>query len=290
MNKTRCFTYTRYNLCSKEEYQTLIHTNTKVRFIAYGLETCPTTGRQHHQGWIVFKTQITTSTRSLGNIGKMLGNAHVEPMFGTLKQNAAYCSKESELIKIGDEPKQGDRNDLKDVLKRIRDGETTADEILLEDPGYYHMYGRTIERAEDVLMRKRFRTEMTQGIWLYGNTEAGKSHIAFEGYNPDNSYVKTLTGNEHRWWDGYTGQATVIMNEFRGEIGYGELLSLVDKWPVSVPRRNREPAPFLAKRVYITSALHPEEVWRKRGMSDSMDQLYRRFKVGLVADRVVTWQ
>lgn len=277
-------------MCSNEEYHKLIATNTKIRFIAYGLETCPTTGRQHHQGWIVFKNQIATSTKSLGNIGKILGNAHVEPMWGTLKQNAVYCSKESDLCKFGDEPKQGDRNDLKEVVRRIRDRETTADEILIDDPGYYHMYGRTLERAEDVVMRKRFRTEMTKGIWLYGNTGAGKSHVAFDGFDPENGYVKTLTGNEAKWWDGYTGQETVILNEFRGEIGYGELLSLVDKWPVSVPRRNREPAPFLAKRVIITSALHPQEVWKKRGMSDSMDQLYRRFDVGLVADRVVNWE
>lgn len=277
-------------MCSNEEYHKLIATNTKIRFIAYGLETCPTTGRQHHQGWIVFKNQIATSTKSLGNIGKILGNAHVEPMWGTLKQNAVYCSKESDLCKFGDEPKQGDRNDLKEVMRRIRDRETTADEILIDDPGYYHMYGRTLERAEDVVMRKRFRTEMTKGIWLYGNTGAGKSHVAFDGFDPENGYVKALTGNEAKWWDGYTGQETVILNEFRGEIGYGELLSLVDKWPVSVPRRNREPAPFLAKRVIITSALHPQEVWKKRGMSDSMDQLYRRFDVGLVADRVVNWE
>lgn len=276
--KIRTFVFTRFNLCQDQEYQTLIGTN-GVRFLAYGLETCPTTGRQHHQGWICFKSQISTSTKSICKIAKLLGNAHVEPMYGSLKDSNNYCSKEDTLHKFGDEPKQGDRSDLKDVIKRIRDGETTSEEICLEDPVYFHMYGRTIQKAEDIHLRKRFRQWQTKGIWYYGNTGAGKSHLAFEGYSPDTHYSKPLQEN---WWDGYTGQRVVILNEFRGEISFSELLSLVDKWPHSVPRRNREPAPFLAELVIVTSALHPQEVWKKRGVSDSMDQLYRRFDVGLV--------
>lgn len=284
--KTRTFVFTRFNLCPNEEYQTLIQT-AGVRFLAYGLETCPTTGRQHHQGWICFKNQISASTKSICKIAKQLGNAHVEPMYGSLNQNNDYCSKESTLHKFGDEPKQGDRNDLKDVVKRIRDGETTSEEICLEDPVYFHMYSRTIQKAEDIHLRKKFRQWQTKGIWYYGNTGAGKSHLAFEGFDPDTHYSKPLSDS---WWDGYTGQRVVILNEFRGEIPYSELLSLVDKWPHSVPRRNREPAPFLAELVIVTSALHPQEVWKKRGVSDSMDQLYRRFDIGLVQDRNTIWE
>lgn len=278
MSKTRTFVFTRFNICPDTEYQTLIGTK-GVRYLAYGLETCPTTGRMHHQGWICFTSQISCSTKSICKIAKLLGNAHVEPMFGSLQSNNEYCSKEATLKKFGDEPKQGDRSDLKNVITRIRDGETTAEQICLEDPVYFHMYGRTIQKAEDIHLRKRFRQWQTKGIWYYGNTGAGKSHLAFEGYSPDTHYSKPL---QDHWWDGYTGQRVVILNEFRGEISFSELLSLVDKWPHSVPRRNREPAPFLAELVIVTSALHPQEVWKKRGVSDSMDQLYRRFDVGLV--------
>lgn len=288
--RTRVFTITQFELWTEDQYHDLLATNRKIRFIAYGLETCPTTGRQHHQGWVCFHNQVTVSNKCLGNIGKIFGNAHVEPMFGSLQSNNKYCSKESELKKFGDEPKQGDRNDLKDVVKRVRDGETTADEICLEDPGYYHMYGRTIQKAEDICLRKKFRSWMTKGIWYYGNTGKGKSHQAFLDFDPDTCYVKSLTGSEYKWWDGYTGQEIVIFNEFRGEIAYGEILSLVDKWPHYVPRRNREPAPFLAKTLIVTSALHPQEVWKNRGVSDSMDQLYRRFDVGLMTDSGITWE
>lgn len=282
MSKSRVFIYTKWTLWSDDEYLQAMEKNSAIRFIAYGLETCPTTGKLHHQGWICFHNQRPNSRTSLGRIAKMIDAGYCKGMRGSLAQNNDYCSKQSSLKKFGDEPKQGDRNDLKAVVNRIASGETTADDICLDDPGYFHMYGRTIQRAEDILLRQKFRTEMTKGIWYYGNTGQGKSHTAFAGFDPKTCYVKPLTGSEAKWWDGYTGQETVIFNEFRGEIPYGEILSLVDKWPHYVPRRNREPAPFIAKTLIVTSALHPQEVWTKRGVSDSMDQLYRRFDVGLL--------
>lgn len=209
-------------------------------------------------------------------------------MEGSLQSNNRYCSKEGELVKFGDEPKQGDRNDLKNVVKRIRDGETTADEICLEDPAYYHMYGRTIQKAEDIIARKKFRTEMTQGTWYYGETGTGKSHVAFEGFDPDTHYVKCLKDD---WWDGYTGQKIVILNEFRGEIPFGEMLALTDKWPHFVKRRNREPTPFLAEQIIVTSALSPTEIYRKLNGDDRMAQLTRRFEIAeVLTGGEIIWQ
>lgn len=271
MPRSRVWVFTNFDLWENSRYESLIGKQ-GVRYIAYGLETCPTSGRPHHQGWLCFKTQKT----SVKAVAKLLGCAHVEPMEGSLQSNNRYCSKESELVKFGDEPRQGDRNDLKAVVKRIRDGETTADEICLDDPAYYHMYGRTLQKAEDILNRKRFRTERTLGTWYYGKTGTGKSHLAFTGFNPDTHYVKCL---KDEWWDRYTGQETVILNEFRGEIPFGEMLNLVDQWPHSVKRRNREEFPFLAKRIIVTSPMSPTEIYTKLNGDDRMEQLIRRFDI-----------
>lgn len=135
------------------------------------------------------------------------GKPHIEAMRGSLQQNTKYCSKQNELNEWGNRPAQGNRADLDSVVQRLRNQETTAEDICLDDPVYYHMYGRTLERAEDILQRKRFRTEMTKGVWLYGPTGVGKSHRAFEGFTPETHYVKNI---EDQWWDGYTGQETVI--------------------------------------------------------------------------------
>ena len=75
------------------------------------------------------------------------------------------------------------------------------------------------------------------------------------------------------------GQDTVILNDFRGNLKYEELLQLVDKWPKSVKRRNRQPMPFVSKHIIITSSLPPEQVYVQRNEKDSLDQLLRRITV-----------
>ena len=276
MPKSRTFTFTNFNL--DFEYQLLDN----MKYLAYGVETCPTTKRTHHQGFVVFKNQLSTSTKGLNKIGSMVGgNAHVEPMRGSLQSNETYCSKQSELVEFGTRPAQGDRSDLKAVVDRIASGETTADQICIDDPVYYHMYGRTLSKAEDIAARKRYRTEMTEGVWYWGPSGVGKSHKAFENFDPETCYVKCLTDE---WWDGYTGQETVILNEFRGNIPYSELLALVDKWPHTVKRRNREPMPFVSRFVVVTSSMCPADCYHNIAETDSLSQLYRRFKIIQLTD------
>jgi len=243
-----------------------------VQFIAYGMEVCPTTGRSHHQGWVYFPVQRTSRKK----VASELGNSHVEGCRGSLLQNVRYCSKGKQYIELGVKPQQGLRTDLKRTVDEVVAGNVTAEEICLEDPVFYHQYGRTLHKAEDIALRKKFRTEMTKGIWYCGETGVGKSHKAFEGFDPTTHYVFKTDGG---WWDGYTGQETVIVNEFRGGIAYSELLDLVDKWPKEVRRRGREPVPFLAQKLIVTSVLRPEEVYNNLADNDSLAQMYRRFDV-----------
>tara|TARA_B110001450_G_C17649738_1_gene492747 strand:- start:1693 stop:2139 length:447 start_codon:yes stop_codon:yes gene_type:complete len=98
---------------------------------------------------------------------------------------------------------------------------------------------KTLDRLEDLMMRKKFRTEMTKGIWYKGPTGVGKSHIAFQNFDSSTHYLVNL--GDKGWYEGYKGQDTVIINDFRGEIPYDTLLQMVDKWPFSGPRRISRP-------------------------------------------------
>lgn len=252
----------------------------KMHMLCGQIEKCPTSGKLHWQLFIKYRspTRLSAVKKFFG-----LDSIHLEPKkFGKDEDMAKYCSKSETSIpgtyfEHGSIVSQGCRTDLKKTAEEISNGRK-VDDIAIEDPTLYHQYGRTLNKLEDLALRKRVRTEMTKGIWYYGPTGTGKSHKAFEGFTPTTHYVHNV--NDKGWWDGYTQQDTVIINDFRGEMKFAELLNLVDKWPHSVSRRNREPMPFISKTVIITSSIHPREVYLNAcSADDRFDQLLRRFEI-----------
>jgi len=276
MSKSRAFVITNWNLNTEEVFN---NNNRQIRFIAFGEETCPTTQRLHHQCFLYFHSPRGTGIRSLNTIGKMFGpiHSHVEVMRGSFAQNEAYCSKEGVYTKLGDEPKQGARGDLTETCALIRNGTISVDTVACEDPSAFHMYGRTFMHAETIFLRSKWRTEMTKCKWYWGKTGVGKSHKAFANFTPETHYVKDL---ETKWWDGYKQQDIVILNEFRGQLTFSFLLSLIDKWPLMVSVRNRESVPFTSKLVIITSSKHPKDIFSNVLSDDeNFAQLERRVKI-----------
>lgn len=278
--RTRLFCFTNFNLLFN--YQNVLDTTSAV-YIAYGEEVCPSTKKPHHQGFIYYESARACKWNGKyyfsRNVGKDLGNCHNEGCKGNLDQNTDYCTKDTDgtLIEFGVRPKQGFRTDLEAIKENILTQKISVDEICIENPIIYHMYARTLNKLEDIALRKKCRNWMTKGLWLWGETGVGKSHKAFEGFTPDTHYVYP---NDGGWWDGYTGQEIVIFNEFRGEIPFRELLDLCDKWPKQVRRRCREPVPFLAKKIIVTSSQEPDDVYYNVCDDvDSIAQLRRRFDV-----------
>lgn len=243
----------------------------KMRYLCYGTEVCPTSGKKHYQGYVYW-----LNPRGYRATCKKW-KCWVRPSKGTPAQARAYCIKDGTYVEFGTLPQQGKRSDLDDLAQKILRGEKSVEDVLVEEPMTYHMYGRTLNALEDVAMRKKYRTEMTTCKWYVGPTGVGKSHAAFQGYSPETHYKVTL--KDKGWWDGYRQQETVIINDFRGSIDYDELLNIIDKWPHSVPRRGREPMPFTSKNVIITSPMTPEEVYCRRHYKDDIAQLLRRIEV-----------
>lgn len=276
--KKRGFVLTDWNLNTNENYLKIMEAN-GIQFLAYGLETCPTSGKQHHQAFFYFYNPRADTIKNRNKLGKLWGKTHcfVKGMDGNFQQNNAYCSKQANLTKLGEEPQQGSRGDIKENIKLIKESKISLDELMLMDPVNYNQYKNTYKDVRNLVMKKKFRTEMTKGIWYWGKTGAGKSHKAFENYHPDTHFIKDLNVN---WWDNYEQQDTVIINEFRGEIKFSELLDLVDKWPKNVPIRNSPSVPFTSKTVIITSSKPPEEIYSTVcSDNERLDQLERRFEI-----------
>lgn len=243
-----------------------------------GLELTPKTNKEHKHVLMYSHNSKERNIKSFNWLAKHI-NADTRPWVkdakGSELEIESYSTKDDPGYAVGDKPTQGMRSDLNLIKDAILKGKT-VDEITIESPNIFHQYGRTLSKIEDIALRKKFRTEMTTCTWIHGSTGVGKSHEVFQDYHPDTHY---LYPRDNGWWDGYKGQETVIINEFRGEIQYSELLDLIDKWPKTVRRRGREPVPFLAKHIWITSSLPPEEVYFNLAEKDSLEQLKRRCNV-----------
>lgn len=59
-----------------------------------------------------------------------------------------------------------------------------------------------------------------------------------------------------KWWDGYQGEANVIIDEFRGSIDVSYLLRWLDRYPCSVEKKGGS-LPLRATNFWITSNLDP---------------------------------
>lgn len=264
-----CFTYNNYT----EEGEKQLKEASIFTYIIFGHEICPTTGTPHLQGYFEMKDAKTVTALTKKYLPK---GVRLDRAKGTAEENKKYCSKEGkDIFEKGKPKEQGKRSDLETLANEIRNGRS-VDNICVERPHLYHQYGRTLHRLEDIYLRDQFRKWMTTCDWYYGPTGIGKSHKAFENFDPKKCYVWK---DDNGWQDGYTGQETVIINEFRGEITYKKLLELIDKHPCEVKRRGREPAPFLAKHIIITSSLHPKEVYHNLSVNDRLEQLERRVKI-----------
>lgn len=269
MSRGYCFTMNNY---TDDDYRRLLTICRAPRPIVthwvLGKEIAPTTGTPHIQGFIYFK-----NVQPIASVIRLISGAHIEPMKGTPIQASDYCKKSGEYETGGECPENGRRTDLEEVYRMVNDG-MDLDDIVLQNPDAYNRAHRVLHRLEDIQLRRRKRTDYTQGEWIYGTTGTGKSEYAF---SHENAYAYPY---DNGWWDGYRQQETVVIDEFRGQLPFNELLRMVDKHPnYFVRRRCREPMPFNSKKVIITSSLPPWVVYGNLMTGDSLEQLFRRFEV-----------
>lgn len=267
-----------------------------VRYICYSPEICPSTNRHHWQGYIYLKNQMSISALQKyyqQNNGWQFSYLKIPD--GTFEENRIYCGyddykkkdkekkKNIEFVEFGTGPQQGARTDLGEVKKDLENGKL-LDDIIIENPYLYHQYGRTLEKVNNILLQKKYRQWMTLGEWYFGKSDVGKSHTAFENYNPNTHYK--LNFRDGGFWQNYKGQEIIIINEFRGEIPFSELLEIVDKWPYNVKIKGSDTVPLLAKKVIITSPKHPKEIYSQSlDKKDNFIQFKRRFKIYEKIDR-----
>lgn len=228
------------------------------RYLVFGRETAPTTGTKHLQGLVVFDTQRTSK-----KIKKMFPTIHLEPMRGTHKQASDYCKKEKDFEEFGELPKQGNRSDWEAIAASVASGIDTY-EIVQQYP-YSLPSIRAIERLKTLSLKPLNRD--VKVITIIGDAGTGKSRYAYDNY-PD-LYSKP----RGEWWDGYTGQKTVLLDDYYGYLPYCELLRVLDRYALQLPVKGGY-VYAQYDTIIITSNKHPKS-WYSNGLTPA---LRRRLK------------
>lgn len=240
----------------------------KVQYIVYGLEKCPTTGRHHWQGY----AEMINNGYSAKTVKQQCGledTCHIEPRKGTQEEAIVYCQKEGAWKELGTKKAPGTRSDLKEATSLLR---STGDieDVKRAMPEVYVRYHKGLEAlVRPVLVARRVKPQVK---WYWGSTGAGKTRRAIIESKED-FYIKDPST---MWWDGYRGQSTIIIDDFRKwHKGYADLLRLLD-WN---PYYEQVKGGFIhinSPHIIITSNKSPRECFHYLETEEKLDQILRR--------------
>lgn len=216
----------------------------------YQREKCPTTGKDHWQGFVRFKDKIRlTQAKELLKLDKV----HFEVCRNPPKA-IEYCMKQDTRLdgpfEFGSREKadirSGSRSDLQDIKKDIESGVSERD-IADKHFNSWVRYNRSFRAYRTLLTKPRnFKTKV---IVVYGPTNCGKSYWAETNF-PDALWV--TRGNSATWFSGYEAHQAVILDEFYGWLKFDFLLRLLDRYPLRVEHKGGD-AEFIARHIIITS-------------------------------------
>jgi len=97
----------------------------KLQYVGFGLEICPKSGKEHHQGWIYCSNSAKKSFKQWKKLFTVLGleKMHYEAMKGSFVQNENYVSKDGKLTELGVKPMgNGKKRTLLEFKKEIDAG------------------------------------------------------------------------------------------------------------------------------------------------------------------------
>ena len=207
------------------------------RYICYGVERCPTTDREHYQGFAIFKRtcRIPKAKQWIGGGD----GVHCEPRRGTRIEARNYCRKSGgRFFEWG----LFDGMTKEDLFRQPIGYLKTA------YPEFYCRYHRGLEK----LQQKGEKWRNVEVHILWGETGTGKTRQVME---KDNVYK---IDPPYKWWDGYEGEETLLIDDYRkGAIDRGMLLNLLDGYRLRLETKGSH-CWALWTEVYITTNYDPK--------------------------------
>lgn len=213
------------------------------------VETAPTTGTEHLQFY--FETR---KRRGIGCIKSLLSGAHIE-VARSPRAAFDYCNKEESRTgwsaHQGSPKGQGTRSDIAAAAALVRESGVQA--VAEHMPDMVVRYARGLQALQTLheshsLMQ--WRDIQVHVRW--GPTGTGKTRYAAELGD-----IFPLELDAGFWFDGYTGQSRLLIDEFYGQLKPSTLLKLLDGYKRLWPIKGGHVL-GVWREVYITSNVAPD--------------------------------
>ncbi len=230
----------------------------------------------HYQGYVELNAALRFAA-----MHKLIPLCHWEERKkGTREQCREYCMKEDTRtngpwecgnFKAGG---QGTRADLEACITTAKDNWSIA-QIAEEHPTTFVKFHRGLESYIFHARPDRSIANPPQVLLFFGPTGTGKTRKAFEDYS--SSIYRKNPNN--RWFDGYHGQETLLLDDFCGassKMALSELLQLLDRFPINVEVKGGY-AKMTARTIVVTTNLHPSVWYDYQRRESQYKALQRRF-------------
>lgn len=168
--------------------------------------------------------------------------------YATIDDNIKYCTdltkqrfiiNESDTYRVWPSldafQKAKQRSDLKALVEAIHNG-TTNSQLQMDDAlrHIYFKYQKHTRTYRATMLKSSVSLVMNVSVGvIWGDPGTGKSYYALTQY-PD-AYTPIITKNGTLWFDNYTGQDTLILDDYNGEIQLRDFKRLTDNYKMMLP-------------------------------------------------------
>lgn len=238
-----------------------ISKDSKIEYAIFGLEEAPDTGRKHLQGF-VYWTNAVTGRGAQRRLGLASGEFHAESQRGTHAQASDYAKKDAEIIVAhGEIPDPEDRPESAwDYILIMLENGATDSEIMRAYPAHFGRCKSGISAMRMELLAEKLNTWREVEVeYIWGPTGTGKTRGVLESVeSPQDVY--RVTDYSHPF-DGYRGQQTLLLEEFRSSLPIEQMLVYLDGYYHELPCRYSNKVSGWSK-VYIVTNIPMDQQYR----------------------------
>ena len=244
----------------EEEFNATLSQITGIKRGCGQLERGGEEDRLHFQFYVEFEHALLPKTASR-RIQLQFPTTHTK----VCDVNAStYCTKEDSRVygpwywpdKFVPREGQGERTDLSTAVDCLRsDG---WDAVVLGHPTVFVKYPSGFEKLYATFARVKRTSRRRLSVYvLWGAPGLGKTTLAYT-YDSDLYRLCLPSRGSHIWWDGYTGQDCVLLDDFYGQVPITMMLNILDGWPLRLSTKGSFTYADYTK-VIVTSNVSPDE-------------------------------